>query len=102
MATTDYDIGDQPTFQATFRNSTADLTNPTVVKFLLKDPNGGLTTLTFPTGITNPSVGVFEHNATKLTIAGRWTYRFNGEGTLITAGERVITVDASNFTTPLP
>lgn len=102
MATTDYQIGDQPTFQATFKDANAVPTDPDTIKFLLRDPAGDETVFEFPAGITNPSTGVYQHNATKLELSGRWTYRWNGTGAIVTAGERSIQVDATAFNNPLP
>ena len=94
------EIGDRPKFQTTF---TTDGTpaDPTVVKFLLRLPDGTETVYVSP-DVTNPSVGVYEFENYQLVQAGEHCYRFNGSGAVVASAESTFTVRETCFTAPLP
>lgn len=57
------------------------LTNPTTVTFKHENPNGTITTITYPTGMTRPTTGIYYVDLA-LTIVGPWRFRWNGDGSV--------------------
>jgi hypothetical protein len=85
-----YDIGDRVRLTGTFHDEAYALANPSVVTLTVRKPDGTLLT---PTP-TNPSTGVFTA-LVDLDTSGRWTFRYAGTGTLVTAGEDGFSVRVS-------
>lgn len=79
----------------TFRNDAGVLTDPDDVTLTIRDPDGAMTTVSNP---TNDSVGVWHHDVL-LDNDGRWSFRWQGEGTLTTAIEMTHDVERSSFDT---
>ena len=82
-------------------DATGALTNPTTVTFKLLSPSGTETDYTWPgqNQVVNDSAGLF-HVDVLATMAGTWTYRFNGTGAVVAAREGTFFVDASAFPVP--
>ncbi len=97
-----YDIGDKVTVSATFENASGVLTDPSTVVFILRSPSRTETTYTYGSSseVTKTSTGVFAFAVPTFTEAGNWVVRAKGTAGLITAGESIIRVTASNFVTP--
>lgn len=85
-----YDIGDQVTLQATFRNLAGALTNPTATTLKYKDPAGNVTTVN-DGDLTTASTGIKTY-AVVVDEAGQWWYRFSGSGAVVAAEEGSFTV----------
>ena len=85
-----YDVGDQVTLQATFRNTAGVLTNPTTTTLKYKDPSGNVTTVN-DGDITSVSTGVKSYNVI-IDEAGQWWYRFSGAGAVVAAEEQSFNV----------
>lgn len=80
-----YDIGDQVTVQATFRNTAGTKTNPTDTTLKYKDPSGNVTTVN-NASLSTPSTGVKTYDIA-VDEAGQWWYRFAGTGAVVAAEE---------------
>lgn len=103
MSTTrTYDVGDRPSFVATFTNAAGTLTSPSTVVFITRDPAGTETSYTSPhASIVETSTGVFTFTLpSALATEGTWYVRAKGTAGLITAGETSFMVRPSEFTTP--
>lgn len=83
-----YDIGDQPTITATFRQiGTGVLTTPNALTITVREPDGTETDYT-QADATNPSVGVWEFAMPAvLDSCGIWTVKFFGTAGVIAAEE---------------
>lgn len=73
-------------FTVKFRTRNADqspgaLTNPAAVTLKIENPNGAITTVTYPTGMTRPTTGIYyvDH---ALNLVGLWKFRWNGDGSV--------------------
>lgn len=86
MATPAYDIGDTRRLTATFTNLAGAATDPTTVTFKVKVPDGTITTYIYGTHaeLAKSATGVYYVDYS-ITQAGRYSYRFEGTGTVATA-----------------
>ena len=87
-----YDIGDQIQVQVNFTDLNNNPIDPTTVTFKYAIPGGIPTTGT----ATKQSTGVYTGLITT-TIAGTYTYRFEGTGAVIAAAESTFLVRTSKF-----
>lgn len=70
-------------FVVKFRVRNADqsvgaLTNPTAVTLDIETPLGVVSTITYPTGMTRPTTGIYYVDYV-LSLVGIWKYRWNGD-----------------------
>ena len=97
-ATDTFDIGDLVRCEGRFTNLVGTLIDPATVTFKIKDPNGAVTTYSYPADaqVIKSATGIYyvDVNATK---AGTWYYRFYSTGTSQAAGETAFKVAASQF-----
>lgn len=96
MTTTVYDIGDKPTFVATFKDSTGTLADPTAIDFEVLAPDGTSTTGTI-VDASNPSTGVYHYVLPDLDQEGWWYVRAAGTSGVVAAVEQKFRVRASQF-----
>lgn len=62
--------------------SPGDLSNPTTVTFKYENPvSHDITTITYPTGMTQPTTGIFYVDV-PLTTVGIYRYRWDGDGSV--------------------
>ncbi|MBI4935849.1 MAG: hypothetical protein HY828_18360 [Actinobacteria bacterium] len=102
-----YNVGDQPSFTATFRNAAGALADPTVVKFITYPAGGTPTIYVYGTDpeVVRDSAGVFTFTHPQLgaTLAGKTVHiRANGSGAVTSSDEDTFRVKPTAFTTPLP
>ena len=97
-----FDVGDMPTFTATFCDTAGALASPTAVTFILRNPAGIETPYVAGTAseVENPATGVFTFTVPVLTTAGTYRLRAKGTATVIAAVEGSFTVRPSRFTSP--
>lgn len=86
MTTPSYDIGDTRRLTATFTNLAGTETDPSTVTFKIKLPDGTVTTYVYGTDaeLVRSGAGVYYVDYS-ITQAGRYSYRFEGTGTVATA-----------------
>ena len=95
-----FDMGDQPTLVATFRDKTGDLDTPTRVTFRLKAPNGDVVSQD-ETFATNSSTGVWEWQIPDpLDAPGTWRMHALATSGLQVAEEVEFKVRKSKFSYP--
>lgn len=88
-----YDIGDEATLVATFRNAAGALANPDPVLFRYKEPDGTLVTKTQWTAavpgpdIVNISPGVFSAKIAITKSGGFYAWHWLGKGAVPAAKE---------------
>jgi len=81
-----YDKGDLVRISVTFTVSGVD-TDPTTVALKIKDPEETITTYTYAASeIIKDAVGKY-HKDIPINASGRWYYRWEGTGAVVTAGE---------------
>lgn len=86
MADNEYDLGDEVTLIATFKDSTGALANPDPVLFSYREPDGTLVTKTQWTqavpgpDIANVSPGVFRTKVLITKSGGYYAWRWQGKG----------------------
>jgi hypothetical protein len=92
-----YDRGDQVRLSLTTQVGGA-ATDPTLLKLLIKDPAGALTTLTYGVDvlIVKDSVGHYRYDLT-LPQSGVWAYRWEATGAVVGAEERTFRVERGAF-----
>jgi hypothetical protein len=96
MPTNTYDKGDLVRVKATFTVN-AVLTDPTTITLKVKDPEGTVTTYTYAGGaVSKTSTGLY-YKDVSVTNDGMWYYRFEGTGTVQSAGESSFRVRKSEF-----
>jgi hypothetical protein len=61
--------------EATFTDEDGDPVDPAIVRFSLVKPDGTVISVTSPTNITNPDVGVYRYEAL-IDQVGEWRYRW--------------------------
>lgn len=74
-------------FVVKFRIRNADqsvgaLSNPAAVTLKFETPNGTVTTITYPTGMTRPATGIYYVDHV-MNIVGTWRYRWAGDGSVV-------------------
>lgn len=92
-----YIIGTTVQLIATFSAAVAGtLNDPTSVVLKIQPPTGGLVTYTYGVSaqLIRVETGVYSANV-DLTIAGTWTWRWEGLGTVDSIEEGTLVVDAS-------
>lgn len=96
-----YALGQEVRVYGSFRNSSGNLANPSIVHLKLKTSSGHEYTYTFGAepALTNDSPGVFSYRFVP-NRAGKWSYRWVGSGTIRTAEETFFTVTKSLFSSP--
>lgn len=98
-----YKIGQSVRSSAEFRAVSAGkpLTDPTTIKFKLRDPGGTETVKTHGVDgeVVKDAVGKYHCDFT-VTKKGEYWGRWTGEGALVTADEDLVEVEPSQFTTP--
>lgn len=87
-----YDIGDKVLLKVTFKDYDMALTDPTGVTCRVLTPDGDEET----PAVERVSQGLYTAEV-EPTVAGRWFYRFEGEGALVAAGENLFLVSQSRF-----
>lgn len=95
-----YDVGDQPTMTGAFTaSSTGAPTNPSSVQVKVRTPGGVVSTYAAATvpAVTNPAVGTYQLVLPAAAEPGEWSYRFEGTGAVVAAGESSFTVVCSAF-----
>ena len=91
-----YDKGDTIRLRATFVVSGVN-TDPTTVTLKVKSSSGNITTYTYAGGaIIKSATGIY-YKDVSITDDGIWYYRFEGTGTVATAGESQFRVRESEF-----
>lgn len=80
-----YDIGDEVTMQATFRNEDGDLTTPTATTLRYMDPSGNVTVVN-NAALTSGGTGIKKYAIT-VDEEGDWFFRFTGTGAVTAAEE---------------
>lgn len=100
MATTTFDVGDKPTFTASFYNTADTLTDPTTVVFTWRTSAGVETSYTYGTDseVTKSSTGIYVFAAPTIAAAGPHYCRAKGTAGLVTAGVLGVGVRANKFT----
>jgi hypothetical protein len=89
-----YDTGDVARVSCTFTNPAGAFADPTTVRAKYKAPGQATVTKTYlvDSEVIRDSAGKF-HMDMALTLAGTWRYRWEGEGTIVAAGEGAFMVD---------
>lgn len=92
-----YDVGDLIRCSITIKVSDT-LTNPTTLKFKVKNPAGTITTYTYGTDaeLVRDSTGAY-HIDISATQAGTYRYRWESTGTAAGAEEGAFVVNESYF-----
>ena len=92
-----YDKGDRPRCRAEFRLNNI-LTDPTVITFKYKKPDGTVITLVYETDteLKRDSAGIYYIDI-DVDLSGQWYYRFEGTGTVKAASESRFQVKVSEF-----
>jgi hypothetical protein len=92
-----YDIGDLVRLTGTFTVQDV-LTDPSTITLRIKDPAGVEIEFTYAGGgIVRDGVGVYHYDA-EIDLSGFWTYRWEGGGAVVTAGEKRLYVRTTAFT----
>jgi len=90
-----FDVGDKIRLSVNIKVLGVD-TDPTVLTFKIKDPDGVVTESIFPTNIVNDSLGNF-HIDVLITKPGRHVYRWEATGTAHGAEEKDFLVSETEF-----
>jgi uncharacterized protein YfaS (alpha-2-macroglobulin family) len=77
-----FDVGDQVTLFADFKNVAGAAADPTAVVVTVRSPSGVTTT----PAVTHPALGRYEANLS-IDQHGTWHYRFAGTGALVAVEE---------------
>lgn len=73
-------------------------TDPSTVKCLYKDPSGAITTLVYGVDGVLVKDGAGKYHADiYANVAGYWFYRFEGSGSLVSAGEAEFRINESQI-----
>lgn len=94
----EFDLGDAPRAINKFRDFNGVLADPTTVTVKIRKGDGTIVVKTFPTDtdIVKDSTGVY-HIDIDTDVAGTWTVRFAGTGTVKAAIEQRFKVKDSDF-----
>jgi hypothetical protein len=94
----EYDKGDLVRCSGTFKDSSNELIDPTVVKFDFTAPGEDAVTYTYATDLqlVKDSTGLY-HVDVDAAMAGTWFYRFYSTGTGQAADEGSFVVKRGNF-----
>lgn len=91
MAT--HDLGDLVRLSASFSTvATGAAVDPDVVKLTVKNPDGDITTKTYPVGITKSATGEY-YSDVDADVAGTWYFRFWSTGNGQAANEGTFEVE---------
>jgi hypothetical protein len=86
---------------AEFRTIEKVLTDPTTVRFMLRTPAGTETTKTHGVDVEVVKISTGRYRCDfAVSTKGDYVTRWKGEGALVTAGEEIVEVDGSQFSTP--
>lgn len=91
-----YNIGDQIRIQATFKDISGTVVDPTTVTLKVKVPAGTVSTVTYPGTITRSSTGVYFYDF-PITASGTHYYNWSGTGAYVVADESSFEVVSSVF-----
>lgn len=92
-----YDIGDQVTLIATFRDSNGDLADPSAITFEVREPNS-TTTQKSEVDASNPSIGVWHWLIPKpFDASGTWELRAAATAPFASAEVVALGVKKSKF-----
>jgi hypothetical protein len=93
-----YDIGDAVRCDVSFTDMSGVAADPTAVLFKYEDPSENETTLTYGVDVevVRDAVGEYHVDVT-IDEAGRWAYRWEGTGTVVSATELEFDVRKSRF-----
>lgn len=91
-----YNIGDLLRLQASFKDLSAVLVDPTAVVLKVKNPAGTVTTYNYPGVITRSSTGVYYYDYS-VTASGVHYFNWSGTGAYTVADESSFTVVSSAF-----
>lgn len=86
MADNDYDVGDEVTLVATFKDASGALANPDPVLFSYKEPDGTIVAKTQWTqavpgpDIVNVSTGIFKTKVLITKSGGYYAWKWQGKG----------------------
>lgn len=95
-----FNIGDEITIKATFKNKVRDVSDPTTVTLIIRDPSGNEVSYTYSGGqLTRESTGVYYYNL-QIDEDGNWYFRWKSTGNPMIATEYRIKVNRSYFDTP--
>jgi uncharacterized protein YfaS (alpha-2-macroglobulin family) len=94
----EFDLGDAPRAINKFRDFNGVLADPTTVMVKIRKPDGSIVTKPYPTDteIVKDSTGIY-HVDLSTDMAGQWTIRWEGTGTVKAAIEQRFTVRRSDF-----
>lgn len=95
-------IGQMPQITALFLNATNTPTAPTAITFVTVNPLGAEVTTVAPNAaISNPSTGTYVYTyPAALSVAGTYSWRVKGTGTVTNADEGTFECQASLVITP--
>lgn len=98
MAANQYDVGDRVRVSAVFRDLTGAVADPTTIVVMYRDPSGNVTTKTYVSDpeVVRDSLGGF-HLDIDVDEAGTWTYRVEGAGAVVAAGETTFVAKSTAF-----
>jgi hypothetical protein len=86
-----YDVGDLVRLSVTFTVSSVD-TDPTTVALKVKNPAGVVSTYTYALAqVAKDATGKY-HKDISLNMSGHWRYRWEGTGTVESAGDAFMKV----------
>ena len=92
-----YDVNDGVKLAATFTDTDGGAIDPTIARFIVREPSGGTVHYVYGTAaeVINSGTGLYYMTLT-LTDEGYWHYYAQGTGTCIAAGEATFKVRRSN------
>lgn len=101
MAARTFDVGDRPTFTATFRDNSDALTDPATVTFLWRTATGVETSYAYnvATEVARSSLGVYTFTPPTIAASGKHVCRVRSTS-VTTAGELAIEVRRTAFAAP--
>lgn len=93
-----YDVGDLVRCEGVFTDADGDAIDPDTVTFSAKTPGGITTSYQYgvDVGLVRVEAGSYYVDVS-VTAAGRWFYRWEGDGDGQAAGETYFNVRTSNF-----
>lgn len=93
-----YDVGDRVRIYSNFATPARVDTDPGTIVCKYVDPSGNVTTKTYGSDaeVVKDSTGRF-HLDIDVDEAGTWTYRWNGTGAVVAAGEQTFVARETVF-----
>lgn len=80
-----YLVGSMPTTSVKFTDTAGVLTDPTIVTLTIRKPDGTETAYT-ASPVVHDGAGLY-HADIPLTMAGRWLWKWNGDGAVVAVAE---------------